>query len=189
MTDSKPFLLIAMPRLTDPNFDRSVILVVNHSPEGALGIVLNRPTDVRLGDLAIANCEIHEGLADATVWYGGPCEPERIWLLHQKGRALGPEEMLLGDDLVLGSSLEWIQNKKGPSPLQLGECKFFSGYAGWVPEQLDQEIQSSAWLTAPMVPQLILSTPPEKIWELAVRGLGFDPSQLSTDVSTITMIH
>ena len=180
---TKPYLLVAMPQLTDPNFNRTVVLVASHSQEGAFGLVLNRPAEVKLGKLEISNLKIHEALQNTTVWFGGPCSPERIWLLHRKDTIQKEGEIVLGRGLVLSSSSEWLEAKDGPPKLEPDQFHLFSGHAEWTSRQLDKEIQYSSWLTAPLDPEVIFATPPEKMWEQVIRRIGINPHQLATETS------
>lgn len=146
-------LLIATPQLQDPNFEKAVILILNHTSDGAFGLVINRKTS-------------EKWKKQVPVWYGGPCEPERLWLLHETDSGF-----------ELTNDLE--------QSLDSSRAKIFSGYSGWVEGQLDMEIAVSSWLEAPLQPDLVLETPPDQIWEKAILSLGLDPSNLSTQISRL----
>lgn len=177
-------ILIAMPQLQDPNFYKTVIILINHNEEGAVGLVINRKTDIQLKGLKIPNITIHKDLLDVPIWYGGPCEPERIWFLHRTLQSKTEGSMTLAEGIELSPDLHKLEEGKGPPSLDPQNFKLVSGYGGWVAQQLDAEIQASAWLTSDIDPKLILDTPEEKIWEKAVRNLGIDPAQLATEMST-----
>lgn len=172
--------LIAMPSMADPNFSRTVTYLCEHTAEGALGIVVNRPTDIRLGELLD-----HIGLegaaatvADQPVYLGGPVQRERGFVLH---RPSGEWEssMKITDDIVLTTSkdiLEAIAKAKGPS-----EFLVALGYAGWGPGQLEDEMAENAWLSGPASADIIFAKASAQRWHAAAALLGVDMSLLSTD--------
>ena len=182
--DKTPYFLIAMPQLTDPNFAQTVVLVFNASKDGVLGLILNRQAPASLKQMMIPEISIDPALHASSVWYGGPVEPNRIWLLHETQEPSPSDSMPISNDVCLGAAFRLLDGNAGESRLQPEAFKLFSGYAAWQPGQLEQEIQSASWLTAPVDSRLLLRTSPEKVWAEAVRGLGIDPSQLATETSS-----
>jgi putative transcriptional regulator len=172
-----PTLLLAMPQLADPNFRRSVVLLCQHGPEGALGFVVNRPTDTRAAT-AVALDPPPRSDSGLTLWAGGPVEPNRGFLLL--GRDLGGESERITDGLHLTASVEVLRGliETRPQDLQRERCRLLLGYAGWGPGQLDSELAASAWLTAPADANLVFDTPAAQMWERAIRDLGVDPLAL-----------
>ena len=154
-----PTLLIAMPQLQDKNFARSVILLCEHSGNGAIGFVVNRPTELRAAQ-AVALEPPVQGDSGLMLWSGGPVEPQRGFLL-------------LGDDPGVENS-EVIADE-----LARRRCRLLLGYAGWGAGQLDRELAASAWLSAPADAELVFETPAEDMWERAIRSLGVDPMALT----------
>lgn len=179
-----PYFLIAMPQLLDPNFAQTVVLVFNASKDGILGLILNRPAPASLEHLTIPDISIDPALQGGAVWYGGPCEPNRIWLLHEMKHPSPSDSMPIAGGIYLGAAFHLLDVKSGESRLKPEEFKLFSGYSAWQPGQLEQEMQLASWLVAPVDRALLLKTPPEKIWSEGVRGLGIDPSQLATETSS-----
>jgi putative transcriptional regulator len=168
-----PTLLVSMPQLNDPNFAKTVVLLCEHGAEGAFGLVLNRPTDtpaaeaVQLTPPPVANCGAH-------LWVGGPVEPQRGWILL--GREPDEAEAVeVVDGLFLTSSPAVLRRL-----IETGEqrARILTGYAGWAPGQLDEELSASAWLTANVDLDLIFETPASEMWEAAIRRLGADPALL-----------
>jgi putative transcriptional regulator len=173
-----PTLLLAMPQLRDPNFSRSVVLLCEHGAEGAIGFVVNRPTDVRAAE-SVALDPPARGDSGLLLWTGGPVEPQRGFLLLGDDPGVGESEQIT-DGFHLTASVEVLRKflETGPDELARQRCRLLLGYAGWAPGQLDSEIAASAWLTAPPDPALVFETPPDEMWERAIRGLGVDPMAL-----------
>jgi putative transcriptional regulator len=175
MDSFRTALLLSMPQLQDPNFARTVVLLCDYSPDGAFGLVLNRPTDVPAADMIRLDPPVAVGNG-MPLWIGGPVEPQRGWIL-------------LGDEPL--SDFECIRQGLylSTSPLLLREvlemrpaprARVLAGYAGWGPGQLDEELAQSAWLMADVDLDLVFDVPAERMWETAIRRLGADPSTLST---------
>jgi len=180
--------LVAMPSLTDPQFGGTVIYVAEHSAKGAMGLVLNRPSEMILGqlldridissgdddDILVDSVPLEIGLAgDLPVFIGGPVQSDRGFVLHEPlGR--WNSTLALNDLTGLTSSrdiLEAVANGRGPQRLFVA-----LGYAGWGEGQLDQELAANAWLTVPATDtSLIFDVRPEDRHACAFRLLGVDP--------------
>jgi putative transcriptional regulator len=178
MTESTlaPTLLLAMPQMADPNFARTVVLLCRHESEGAMGIVINRPTDTLVSSMVeIEPPPDHD--SRMTIWAGGPVEPNRGWLLlgYDPGSA---ESILVAPDLYLSASSEVLRRLIEATPDAAGESRFLLGYAGWGERQLESELAASAWLTVDVSKDLIFHTDPDQMWESAIRTLGIDPYSL-----------
>ena len=174
-------LLIAMPSMLDNNFSRAVTLLCQHDEDGAMGLIINRPTDFSLGELFTQLDLADEKLAIAqqTVLWGGPVQTDRGFVLHQDQREW-PSTLRFGDGLAITTSREILialAEGKGPD-----QCLVMLGYAGWGSEQLEFELSENAWLNAPVDNELLFSTPLELRWQAAARKLGIDINQL-TDYS------
>jgi putative transcriptional regulator len=174
-----PGLLVAMPQLGDPNFHRSVVLMIEHNPGGAMGLVLNHSSPLRLKDLADGHSlSVASEREIETVFTGGPVEPQRGFVLHDQNDVEEKHEVLPG--LFLSLTLDAL----GPL-LQNRKCRmrFCLGYAGWGPRQLESEITSGAWLLSDAVGPATLDTDPEQLWDATVRAMGFDPAMLLSGVA------
>jgi putative transcriptional regulator len=173
-----PSLLLAMPQLRDPNFSRSVVLLCEHGDQGALGFVVNRPTDVRASTAVALDrpLAVDSGLM---LWTGGPVEPQRGFLLLGEDPGVADSERIV-DGIHLTASVEVLRRllEVQPAELERQRARLLLGYAGWSGGQLDAEITASAWLTAPADPDLVFNTPPDEMWERAIRSLGVDPMAL-----------
>jgi putative transcriptional regulator len=168
-----------MPQLRDRNFSRSVVLLCEHGTDGALGFVVNRPTDVRAADAVSLDPPAH-GDSGLTLWTGGPVEPQRGFLLL--GDDPGVEDsQVISDGIHLTASVAVLRRLIESEPTQLARqrCRLLLGYAGWGPGQLDSELAASAWLTAPIDAALVFETQADQMWERAIRSLGVDPMALA----------
>ncbi len=150
-------LLVATPLLADPNFARTVILVVEHDEaQGSLGVVLNRPTDIEI-EAALPDWEAAV-VGPPVLFSGGPVEPSA----------------LLGLTREAGGRARMAALEEGPA--ENSELRLFSGYAGWGPGQLDAEIAEQAWWVLPAEPEDAFAARPEKLW---YEVLGRQPGRLS----------
>jgi putative transcriptional regulator len=173
-------LLIAMPDMADPRFAYSVIFMCAYSPEGAMGLVINKPTtELSLRDL-LEQLEIN-GTAptDRPIHFGGPVEHGRGFVLHDKGYFSDIATMDISPAFAMTATLdilEAIAEGKGPR-----EALIALGYAGWGPGQLEAEIAQNAWLTVEADPELVFNTPDAMKWEVALSRLGISALTLSAD--------
>jgi putative transcriptional regulator len=158
-------LLLASPTLQDPNFERTVVLVGMHSDEGAVGVVLNRPSTVTIGE-AVPLLD-DDADADEPVFVGGPVQPTSIVYL---GEFLDPDVAGL---LVLGRI-----GFPGPN-IGLRELtetterrRLFAGFAGWGPGQLDAEIEDGDWIEDPAMPGDVFTEDPETLWSSVLTRKG-----------------
>jgi len=174
-----PTLLIAMPQLQDKNFARSVILLCEHSGNGAIGFVVNRPTDLRAAQ-AVALDPPVQGDSGLVLWSGGPVEPQRGFLLLGDDPGVENSEVI-AEGFHLTASVDVLRRLLETTPADLARrrCRLLLGYAGWSAGQLDRELTASAWLSAPADADLVFETPSENMWERAIRSLGVDPMALA----------
>lgn len=171
-----PALLVAMPDLVDPNFRRGVVLLVHHDGEGTVGLVLNRPAEVRAADL----CETLEvawrGDAEETVHWGGPVQPNTGWVVTGDDALAGVTGVTaVGEGIHFAGSLEALRQVAADPPERL---RIFLGYAGWGPGQLEGELAQGAWVVAPLAPAAVFDVPADDVWMHVWRLLGIDPATL-----------
>lgn len=171
--------LIAMPDMADPNFGGAVVFVAEHGPKGALGLVINRPTDLDLGTLfERIDLELEaDQRAREPVYYGGPVQRDRGFVLH---RPVGnwSSTVTVSDEIGLTSSkdvLEAVAQGEGPDGMLVT-----LGYSGWGPGQLEDEIARNAWLTVPATAGLIFDTPVDERFLGAFQLLGINPAFLAS---------
>ena len=169
-----PAILIAVPQLGDPNFQRAVVLMVEHSDEGSMGLVINRPTDLEIGSFCDSQGMPFGGDGGQPVFVGGPVQTERAFLLHSPGLE-GPETEIVMDGVNLSYSLDSLQMLTATPP---SNFRVYLGYAGWGPDQLATEIAEGAWLVGESSSELVFISDVEQAWEVALREMGIEPVQL-----------
>jgi putative transcriptional regulator len=173
--------LIAMPALDDPNFFHGVAFICEHNEEGAMGLVINRPTSISVGEV-LTQLGLEwpkQEVADQIVLQGGPVETERGFVIHTP---IGDwnATIAVGDDIGVSSSKDIMESiSEGNEPEKMVVAL---GYAGWGPGQLEEEIAANTWLTVEADPEIIFDTPIEKRWEAAAKAVGVDLNLLSNDV-------
>lgn len=168
-------LLLSMPQLQDPNFAKTVVLLCDYGPDGAFGLVLNRPTDMPASAMVRLEPPVTGGNR-LPLWIGGPVEPERGWILL--GDQPPAEFKFIRDGLFLSTSQALLREILEASPAP--RARIIAGYAGWGPGQLDAELAHSSWLMSDVDLDLVFDTPADLMWETAIRRLGADPSMLTT---------
>ena len=171
---------IAMPALDDPNFDHAVIYLCEHGPEGAMGLVVNRPSDLTLGDLFehMAFTPARGAPTDQPVFLGGPVQRERGFVLHPPGGDWDASAQIAPDVAVTTSRdiIAALAENRGPERFLMA-----LGYAGWGAGQLEEEMAGNAWLTAPADGTLLFETPIAERWQAAAARLGVDISRMSSE--------
>ncbi len=172
--------LIAMPQMLDPNFTGTLTYICDHGEQGALGVVVNRPIELNLESLfSQIGLELaNELLRLEPVYYGGPVQVERGFVLHRPVGAWG-STLSVNDRVGLTTSkdiLEATARNEGPR-----EILVTLGYAGWGPGQLEEEIKQNAWLSVPADPQVIFGYPAAARLNAAMQLLGIDLSMLSEE--------
>jgi len=174
-------ILIAMPGMSDPRFAQAVVFLCAHSSDGAMGLVLNKPTDeLRMHDL-LEHLSIAPGpeMRDLPVHFGGPVEHGRGFVLHDDGyrSEIATLEVMAGFGLTATLDiLEELAAGRGPDKALLA-----LGYAGWGPDQLEAELARNDWLTCEADSALVFDTPCARKWEAALSRLGVSPLMLSSD--------
>lgn len=176
-----PGFLVASPALRDPNFRSSLVLMAEHSPEGSFGLVVNRPSPLSVRDLLTT---VSEELGDAAakagrdggqVLFGGPVDPERLWILHRAGASPHEEDgELLCPGVALGGSRALLE-RLARTP-DAGPYLLLLGYSGWGPLQVEAEVTQGSWLPLALTQDLALDLPLEERWDEAVRRLGLEPA-------------
>lgn len=168
-----PTLLLSMPQMHDPNFEQTVVLLCDHTDQGAFGLVLNRPTTTAAAEVVALEppLAVERG---PLLWTGGPVEPERGWILLGQDGA-GDDATEVAPGIYLSTSVDLLRRVIETPPRR---TRVLTGYAGWGPGQLDEELQASAWLTVPADPELIFETPADEMWDRAIRRLGAGPGNL-----------
>ena len=175
-------LLVAMPRIGDPRFDHTVIMMCTHTEEHAMGLVLNRPKDeLTLGDvLDHLGISAAPEMAPVTVLDGGPVRPDRGFVLHSEDFAAADDatqDVCPGIRLTATRDvLEAVAGENAPERFVLA-----LGCSGWGAGQLEDELKQNAWLVVDADDAIIFGDEHEDKWSRAIKSLGFEPSQLAGD--------
>ncbi len=171
-------VLLAMPAMSDPRFERSVICMCAHNDEGAMGIVINKTLDSidfreLLGELDIP---AGDGASDVTVHFGGPVENQRGFVLHSPDYNHA-DTLVVEEKIGLTATVDVLRAlAKGEGPQN---AILALGYAGWGPGQLESEIRENAWLSVPYDDAIVFGAANEEKWERAFNSIGVDLSVLS----------
>ncbi len=171
-------LLIAMPALGDENFSHSVTLICDHSASGALGLILNKPLQMDMGEI-FRQLQIDmagDGAGKRPVLRGGPVQGDRGFVVHRAG-GQWESTLRVSDAIHVTTSrdvLRAIARGEGPE-----DAFLVLGYAGWESGQLEDEIRANAWITAPADAKLVFEVPFEKRWNAAAELLGVELSRIS----------
>jgi len=176
-----PGLLLSAPPLTDPNFERSVVLLSAHGPDGAFGWVLNGQQSMSFSELLVrARVMESKPALPGVVRVGGPVSTDQVWLVYPSG-VLSPDlegQMDVAPGIRASASrkvLEAIAYSQVPRGLIT-----LMGYAGWAPWQLENEIKVGAWLPTDVSAEIVFDTPPEQLWARAYERVGTSPMAFNT---------
>ena len=182
ITSFKNQMLIAMPSLRDPNFDKGVIFMCQHNHEGALGLVINHPIEMRLkGLLDQLNIEVDDkSIADMPIYAGGPVQQDRGFILHSSEVTQWETTVKISEQVSLTTSqdiLSAIACGEGPKHFLIA-----LGYAGWNEAQLEAEMKENSWLSTDYDESVIFNTPISQRWDAAAKKMGVDIRLLSSQV-------
>jgi putative transcriptional regulator len=176
--------LIAMPGMADENFAGSVVYLCEHTERGALGLVINKPIDIKLKKL-FEKVELaldRKELAEQPVYFGGPVQTERGFVLHEK---MAADQAPYNSTLSVPGGLEMTTSKDVLEAMAGGtgpaKVLITLGYSGWQAGQLEDELGRNGWLTVDADPKVIFDTPINERYDRAVSLLGFDPRMLSQE--------
>ncbi|MGD9355953.1 MAG: YqgE/AlgH family protein [Chromatiales bacterium] len=180
LTNLTNHFLIAMPGLQDPNFEKSVTYICEHSEDGAMGIVINNPLSIPVSEI-LEQLDIDEkasGIPDNPIYLGGPVNGERGFVLHDNDTEWDSTLRVKNGISVTTSRDILVSIASGTGPER---SLIALGYAGWGSGQLEQELADNAWLAVPADEAIIFDLPPEERWNAAAAELGIDLALLSTD--------
>ncbi|MEJ2685342.1 MAG: YqgE/AlgH family protein [Candidatus Sulfobium sp.] len=165
--------LIASPGMDDPNFRHSVVLMCEHSREGAFGLVINKMLMTSFVPLLSA-FDIRESMVDMPVYYGGPVRPEQGYVIYSSYDARYGA-MRITEDLAVTASQEILRDLAGGRGPE--KFMFALGFAGWAANQLEEELVMDFWLVAPPDDDIIFDVPVVERWQRAVGSIGVDPQR------------
>lgn len=175
MSDIGQFLqghfLVAAHHLKDPNFFRTVVLLLEHNDDGAMGLVINRPSAMTIRKALTQSGDVND--ADAPMFIGGPVETTSLFILHNctslasQDREVAPGVFLSGSE----TSFDTVVRTPPEVSKQPPRFRLLSGYAGWGPDQLESELARGDWYTLPADGALVLEDDPYGIWEICIRRI------------------
>jgi len=175
-------LLIAMPGMGDPRFDKSVVYICAHGDEGAMGLIINKPTpDLMFADL-LKQLGIPQGDASGPVGgqpihFGGPVETARGFVLHSSDYSIADATLTIDPVFAMTATRDILTDMaRGQGPVK---SLLALGYAGWAPGQLEAELQQNGWLVADAAPEIVFAEENGSKWKAALETLGIDPLMLS----------
>jgi putative transcriptional regulator len=174
--------LIAMPAMADPNFSRTLTFICEHNNEGAIGIIVNRPTEMKLTELfdrvgvAIEEDEAESLFKKQPVYFGGPVQTDRGFVLHRPA-GQWQSSMTVSEQLALTSSRDILQAMGSDG--EPSETLVTLGYAGWTAGQIEWELSQNSWLTVRADPRIIFGMPPDERLPAAMNLLGINFANLS----------
>src|SRR5687767_8853032 len=161
-------LLIASPALVDPNFARTVVLITEHGPEGAMGVVLNRPSEIEVGSVAPELAEVV--IEDEPVFIGGPVQPQALVVLAEFSDSRAAAWIIAEDVGFVAADTDY-----GDLPEVVRRGRVYAGYSGWDAGQLEAELAEEAWIVEPPLPAELFPDDPLALWQdvLARKGGQF----------------
>jgi putative transcriptional regulator len=167
-TLGKGILLVASPALRDPNFRQTVVLLCEHGSEGALGVVVNRPTAMSISE-ALPHVPILEG-QQYVLFAGGPVQTNQVLILYRLAQEPSETHHVF-DGVYLGGDLAMLERIL-TSPAGSEAFKAFAGYSGWGPGQLELEMKMGSWMTVPADPAIVFQQDPFRMWPDILRSMG-----------------
>jgi len=159
-------LLISEPFLPDPNFERTVVLLCEHNAEGSFGFVLNKPSILKVN-------EVMEDMVslDNLVYVGGPVQQDTLHFIHRNVSVINAVEIV--SNVYWGGDFENLVTLCDTKQLAGGDIRFFLGYSGWGPGQLESELEQDSWIVCDFVTdQLLFDTDPQNMWRKALDNMG-----------------
>lgn len=163
---SKGRLILSEPFLDDFYFGRSVVLLIEHDQDGSFGLIMNKPVQEKFNDIIKGFPHF-----DAPIYLGGPVQPDHVFIIHTLGNEIdGSLEIL--DGLYWGGNLEIIRERIRLGNVRPSQIRFYMGYAGWEPNQLEKELERNSWVVTNATSRKILSTNHTSMWSRFVSQLG-----------------
>ncbi|MCB0865019.1 MAG: YqgE/AlgH family protein [Solirubrobacterales bacterium] len=157
-------LLVASPALEDPNFVRSVVLITEHGPDGAMGIVLNRPADAEVVEVLP---ELAEIAAEEPVFVGGPVQPDSLVVLGEFNDPDKAAWIVVADVGLVSAATDLDE-----LPAAVRRGRVYAGFSGWGPGQLESELEEDAWIIEPPIPPELFPDDPETLWSAVLERKG-----------------
>lgn len=159
-------LLISEPFLPDPNFERTIVLLCEHNNDGSFGFILNKPSEVKLGDV------MQELKAyDVPLYVGGPVQQDTLHFIHTDADL--EDSTPIVDGVYWGGNFESLLIKLETYQTKISEVKFFLGYSGWGTGQLNEELKADSWIVSDKLnAELLFDTNPGAMWQTVLKNMG-----------------
>ncbi|HNW98042.1 MAG TPA: YqgE/AlgH family protein [Bacteroidales bacterium] len=159
-------LLISEPFLKDFYFRRSVVLLAEHDENGSFGLIINKPLEIKLNEVIVDFPEF-----DADVYLGGPVKTDSLFVLHTIGNKI-PNSLKIIEGLYWGGDINTIKKLVEEKKINKKQIRFFIGYSGWDPDQLNNELKENSWVIKKLKSEKILKEPPAEMWKNLIISLG-----------------
>ncbi len=181
-TPTKGSFLIANPRLQDPNFNRTVVLMCEYNEEGAFGLIVNRAMDLSVSEVLKDNPKAIGN--KKKVFSGGPVQTNHLLYLHNKdqsqNKGQAAHSKMICDGVSLGGDTNDLDNILSNNHSEEVSYRLFLGSAGWAADQLDEELKVNSWVVCPAKENFIFDPEPEKLWQKVLRSLGGQYAMLAS---------
>ncbi|HPS27168.1 MAG TPA: YqgE/AlgH family protein [Bacteroidales bacterium] len=164
-------ILVSEPFLQDFYFKRSIVLLAEHNEDGTFGLVLNKPTDIRLSEIINKESFRVPQDFDNFIYLGGPVKTDSLFFIHTRNDVI-PNSFKIMEGLYWGGDIRHVNQLIEKKVLARNDIRFYLGYAGWEPKQLDRELKENSWVVADSSTEFLLKNPPESLWKNAVKRLG-----------------
>jgi len=166
-------ILISEPFLKDFYFKRSIVLLAEHNNEGTFGLVLNRTTDLKLSEiLTSSDFKIPEEF-DNKIYIGGPVKTDSLFFIHTRNDVIS-NSLKIMEGIYWGGDIDELAKLMKEKTLKPEEIRFYAGYSGWEPQQLERELKEHSWVVAKTNASFLLNNSPDLLWKKAVLNLGED---------------
>lgn len=166
ITPKKGHILISEPFLNDHYFKRSVVLLAEHNDEGSFGIIMNKPVDAGFNEMVKDFPDF-----ESKMFLGGPVKTDSLFFIHTLGDKVDGSAVIQ-DGLYWGGDIEQIKEMITLKLIKPHEIRFYVGYSGWAPKQLEQELKRNSWVVSKMKSESLLITDPDELWKESLRYLG-----------------
>ncbi len=165
----KGHLLISEPTLNDSYFNRAVVLITEHNADGTVGFILNKPLEISLNELL-------KGVDDTvnpTVFFGGPVKKDNLFFIHDFGKEI-EGSLFVHKNLYWGGNFEMVYDKLLENKENYNHVRFFVGYSGWEPNQLEEELNQNTWVVSDNLDERIFEIKPSKLWKDTLLNMDSD---------------
>jgi putative transcriptional regulator len=166
-------ILISEPFLKDFYFKRSIVLLAEHNKDGTFGLVLNRTTDLKLSEILTSSEFKIPAEFDSKIYIGGPVKTDSLFFIHTRSDVIS-NSLKIMDGIYWGGNIDELVRLMYEKTLKPEEIRFYAGYSGWEPKQLDRELEEQSWVVARTTAAFLLKNSPEILWKKAVLNLGED---------------